>query len=242
MAARPKKTKPKDTKRAPKKSPPARSKRKAAAPPKSAKATGAKKARPAKRAPKGASAPAPKKRAKTAAPKNTKAASTKSPARKIPPPTPSERALAAVGALPRERPLNEKEAAAMAKVSEIARKAVGSERTPAAVIGKIAAFVDDVRSGRREAPKSQDLKLGLGVLWGEQVRALEGWSWVHLTYPDGFASYALVPADRAFACFPLNRLPDAMRGGGTNTSARVFDSIREGALPTRKAQAYLVIG
>ena len=103
-------------------------------------------------------------------------------------------------------------------------------------------LVDDVRLGRRDEPESQDVRLGLGVLWGEQLRAQVGWRWVHLTYPDGFASYALVPDDRAFACFPLNRLPEALHQGGTNTSAHVFESIRTGTLPARKANAYLVIG
>ncbi len=131
----------------------------------------------------------------------------------------------------------------MGKVCETARRFVGADGAPPAVVESIAAFVDDVRNGRREEPKSQDVRLGIGVLWGEQLRAQVGWRWVHLTYPDGFASYALVPDDRAFACFPLNRLPEALRPGSTsNRSAHVFDSIRQGTLPTRKPNAYLVIG
>ncbi|MBN9164104.1 MAG: hypothetical protein J0I07_24270 [Myxococcales bacterium] len=130
----------------------------------------------------------------------------------------------------------------MAKVSETAREFVGADGAPGEVIERIAEFVDEVRVGRRDAPESQDVRLGLGVLWGEQLRAQVGWRWVHLTYPDGFASYALVPDDRAFACFPLNRLPEALHQGGTNTSAHVFESIRTGTLPARKANAYLVIG
>jgi hypothetical protein len=61
---------------------------------------------------------------------------------------------------------------------------------------------------------------------------------------NGFASYALVPDDRAFACFPLNRLAELMRQGsdGANTSVPLFDSIRMGALPVRCENAYLVIG
>ena len=131
----------------------------------------------------------------------------------------------------------------MAKVSETARRFVGADGAPTVIVESIAAFVEDVRNGRREEPKSQDVRLGLGVLWGEQVRAQVGWRWVHLTYPDGFASYALVPDDRAFACFPLNRLPEALRpDGSTNRSAHVFHSIRQGTLPARKPNAYLVIG
>lgn len=130
----------------------------------------------------------------------------------------------------------------MTKVSETARRHIRADGKPRDIVEKIASFVDDVRAGHNEEPKSQDVRLGLGVLWGEQLRAQVGWRWVHLTYRDGFASYALVPDDRAFACFPLNRVPEALRTGVTNTSARVFGSICDGTLPTRKANAYLVIG
>jgi hypothetical protein len=129
----------------------------------------------------------------------------------------------------------------MEKVAETARRFLGAEGDAQAIVERIAAFVDDVRHGRSVEPNNQDVRLGLGVLWGEQLRAQVGWRWVHLTYRDGFASYALVPDDRAFACFPLNRVPEALRSG-SNTSARVFESIRVGSLPTRKVNAYLVIG
>ena len=58
------------------------------------------------------------------------------------------------------------------------------------------------------------------------------------------APYALVPDDRAFACFPLNRLGELLRvgGDGVNTAVSLFDSIRVGTLPGRSENAYLVIG
>ena len=162
----------------------------------------------------------------------------------IPPPSPSRRVLDACATLPNERPLTDEERDAMAKVAATARSALdGIGVEPGSVIAGIASFVDEVRLGRRPEPKSQDLKLGLGVLWGEQLRSAAGWDWVHLTYPDGFASYALVPKDRAFACFPLNRIPDALRRGATPSTAHlVFASVREGRLPARKQESYLVIG
>ena len=91
---------------------------------------------------------------------------------------------------------------------------------------------------------SQDIRLGLGALWGEQLRAQVGWIWVHLTYPDGFASYGLVPDDRAFACFPLNRVQELMGANvRANTTVAIFNSIVGGTLPaTRRTNAYLVIG
>jgi hypothetical protein len=186
--------------------------------------------------------PAAKKPAakKPAAKKKRAAAAVRS--REVPLPTPSERALATCAEIPTERDLTEEERAAMQKVSETARQVVGADGTPVEIVVGIASFLEDVRLGKREEPKSHDVRLGLGVLWGDQLLAQVGWRWVHLTYPDGFASYAVVPDDRAFACFPLNRVPDALRSAGTNTSAHVFDSIREGSLPARKPRAYLVIG
>ena len=127
----------------------------------------------------------------------------------------------------------------MAKVSETALRFLGTDGAPDAIVAAIGAFLDQVCAGAQPAPRSQDVRLGLGVLWGEQLRSQVGWRWVHLTYADGFASYALVPDDRAFACFPLNRVPDMLGGGArtTNTTVRLFESIRAGELPVRRGNA-----
>ena len=164
---------------------------------------------------------------------------------------PSDRALATVAQLPQERALTDEERDAMAKCAQTAHAVLAvlagerdDDGVPATIVAYIGGFVDDIRMGRRAEPTSQDIRLGLGVLWGEQVRAQVGWRWVHLSYPNGFASYAVVPDDRAFACFPLNRLTELMRSDADvmNTSVPLFDSIRVGALPARRENAYLVIG
>ena len=162
----------------------------------------------------------------------------------IPPPRPSQRAMAVAAQMPAERALTDEEREAMSKVALTALAALETDGVEERIVSRIAAFVDEIRGGKRPEPSSQDVRLGLGVLWGEQVRAQVGWRWVHLSYPNGFASYALVPDDRAFACFPLNRLAELMRAGaeGANTSVPLFDSILVGTLPTRRQNAYLVIG
>jgi hypothetical protein len=158
-------------------------------------------------------------------------------------PRPADSALAAISQIPSERPLTDEEREAMRNVATTAQRYMNADGVPEKVVRAIGAFVDEVRAGKKPEPKGQDIRLGLGVLWGEQVRAQVGWRWVHLTYPNGFASYALVPDDRAFACFPLNRLPELMKSGhATNTSARLFQRIKSGELPTRRENAYLVIG
>jgi hypothetical protein len=223
--------------------------KKVAAPKKKATAAAPKKkvAAPKKKA----IAAAPKKKLKKAAtapkaaPKKAKKKSAAT--REAPPSRPSERAMAVAAQLPRERALTDEERDAMAKCALTALTALAALETdgaPDVIVSRIGGFVDEIRQGRRPEPNNQDVRLGLGVLWGEQVRAQVGWRWVHLSYANGFASYALVPDDRAFACFPLNRLSELMRSGadGVNTSVPLFDSIREGSLPTRRDNAYLVIG
>lgn len=159
-------------------------------------------------------------------------------------PRPSERALATSAQLPSERALSDDERDAMAKVADTARRFLDAVGGPDAVVHRIHAFIDDVRAQKIAEPKSQDVRLGLGALWGEQLRAQVGWVWVHLTYPDGFASYALVPDDRAFACFPLNRVQELMSADvRANTTVAIFNSIVAGTLPaTRRKNAFLVIG
>jgi hypothetical protein len=153
--------------------------------------------------------------------------------------------MAIAAQLPKERPLTDEERDAMTKVAQTALAALATDGVPELIVARIGAFVDEIRTGVRAEPHSQDVRLGLGVLWGEQVRAQVGWRWVHLSYPNGFASYALVPDDRAFACFPLNRVAELITTRpelSANTSVPLFDSIRVGTLPARRENAYLVIG
>jgi hypothetical protein len=199
----------------------------------------AKTAKAAKAATKAAAANRPTAK-KSVAAKPKKRAKGKS----APPPRPSERALATSAQLPSERALSDDEREALAKVAGTARRFVDAVGGPDAVVQRIAAFIDEVRAQTAAEPQSQDVRLGLGALWGEQLRAQVGWVWVHLTYPDGFASYALVPDDRAFACFPLNRVQELMSAAvRANTTVAIFNSIVAGTLPaTRRKSAYLVIG
>ncbi len=199
-------------------------------------------------APKRPSAKAAKAAPKRAPAKVAKAAPKPAPARKLPAPRPSERSIAAVTLLPRdERSLDDVERSAMAKVAAKARLLLGGGfGAPADVVARIASYVDDVRKGAAAPPRDRDELFGLGVLWGEQLRHQVGWLWVHLTYEDGLSSFALVPDDRAFAVFPINRLLDLLDPGsphlGANTIAERFHAICNEELPQRRPNAYLVIG
>ncbi len=161
----------------------------------------------------------------------------------------SERVMASLAMRPRdERALDDSERSAMAKVAAKARLLLGNGYgAPKDVVVRIASYVDEVRRGVSTPPRDRDELFGLGVLWGEQLRAQVGWLWVHLTYPHGLSSFALVPDDRAFAVFPINRLlellgPEAPKTSPATTLAERFEAICDEQLPQRKPNAYLVIG
>lgn len=192
---------------------------------------------------------APKKKAAPAKPKQKQKRAASGPIA-IPDAPPSFRDTARIlDTTPQERPLTDEERIAMEKVAASAlrfldREGIGAATDPGGIVVRIGNFLDAVRAGSRPMPESQDVRIGLGVLWGEQLRAQVGWLWVHLRFPNHFESYALVPDDRAFACFPINRLEDLMqKKARTNTSVRLFETIRAGELPTpRKRDGYLVLG
>jgi hypothetical protein len=92
--------------------------------------------------------------------------------------------------------------------------------------------------------KGSDFRMGLGALWGEQLRAKTGWEWVHITYPTGYASFGLVPKDRACACFPLNDIPEQLdrKLRDENTSILLFNMVVAKKFPREKKGAYTPFG
>jgi hypothetical protein len=145
-----------------------------------------------------------------------------------------------------ERELEEAERTAIDALSTKTRAKlkIGKKATPEDVIAGIGRFIDGVRAKKRAAPRDSDTRLGLGALWGEQLRARTKWTWVHLTYPEGFKSFALVPKDRHCACFPLNDIPDQMsvRNKPDHTTILLFNMCVAGKTPETKAKSYTPFG
>ena len=145
-----------------------------------------------------------------------------------------------------ERELEDSERAAIEELSEKTRAKlkIGKKATPEEVIAAIGKFIDAVRAKKRAAPRDDDTRLGLGALWGEQLRARTKWTWVHLTYPEGFKSFALVPKDRHCACFPLNDIPDQMsvKKKWESTSILLFNMCVAKKTPETKARSYTPFG
>ena len=138
-----------------------------------------------------------------------------------------------------ERDAIEDLSAQMRKKLKLAKNA-----TPEVVIAAIGRFIDGVRAKKRTLPRDDHTKMGLGALWGEQLRLRTKWTWVHLTYPEGFKSFALVPKDRHCACFPLNDIPDQMskRKKYENTSILLFNMCVAKKTPETKARSYTPFG
>jgi len=130
-------------------------------------------------------------------------------------------------------------AAQMRTKLKIAKKA-----TPEEIVAAIGKFIDAVRAKKRPTPRDADTRMGLGALWGEQLRAKTKWTWVHLTYPEGFKSFALVPKDRHCACFPLNDIPDQMsvKRKWDHTTILLFNMCVARKTPETEAKSYTPFG
>jgi len=145
-----------------------------------------------------------------------------------------------------ERELEDAERAAIEALSAQMRTKLKIKKnaTPDDVVAAIGRFIDAVRDKKKKLPRDADTKMGLGALWGEQLRARTKWTWVHLTYPEGFKSFGLVPKDRHCACFPLNDIPEQMsaRKKPDHTTILLFNMCVAGKTPETKAKSYTPFG
>jgi hypothetical protein len=145
-----------------------------------------------------------------------------------------------------ERELEDEEWKALEAVAATARTKlkIPAKATPEDVVAAIGKFIDAVRAKKKPAPRDGDTRLGLGALWGEQLRARTKWKWVHLTYPEGFKSFGLVPKDRHCACFPLNDIPDQMNAKKKpdHTTILLFNMCVGKNTPETKAKSYTPFG
>jgi hypothetical protein len=145
-----------------------------------------------------------------------------------------------------ERELDDAERAAITDLSAQmrAKLKIAKKASPEDVIAAIGRFIDAVRTKKRALPRDADTRMGLGALWGEQLRERTKWTWVHLTYPEGFKSFGLVPKDRHCACFPLNDIPDQLSKSkkDANTSILLFNMVVAKNTPETKARSYTPFG
>ena len=64
--------------------------------------------------------------------------------------------------------------------------------------------VEAVRAGRPVPRPRDELAADLGVLWGDELCRVAGWSWCYLTLESGAEGAAVCPPDRALAVMPVH--------------------------------------
>ena len=51
---------------------------------------------------------------------------------------------------------------------------------------------------------SDDFCAWLGVVWGEEICALYGWSWAYIEFENGFSGACVMSVDQKHCCFPIH--------------------------------------
>jgi hypothetical protein len=64
--------------------------------------------------------------------------------------------------------------------------------------------VDAVRAGRPVPRPRDELATDLGVLWGDELCRVAGWSWSYMTLESGVEGPAVTSADRAMVVMPVH--------------------------------------
>jgi hypothetical protein len=111
--------------------------------------------------------------------------------------------------------------------------------SPAEVVARIHERVGSIRP--LGGGNLDEESAALGCLWGEQICAAHGWTWVVLTRADEEA-YAIVPADRRFSIFPTIFMHSKLKDrGAENTVRPVFDLLAAGDLPDVPPGTYTLL-
>ncbi len=105
------------------------------------------------------------------------------------------------------------------------------------LIAGLALIVEAVRAGQPLPPPLGELPLDelaadLGVLWGDELCRLAGWSWCYLTLESGTEGPAIVDPDRAAAVFPVHLLYRALtRPAQPHRVLELLEKITTGGAP-----------
>lgn len=64
--------------------------------------------------------------------------------------------------------------------------------------------VESVRAGRPVPRPRDELAADLGVLWGDELCRVAGWSWCYLILESGIEGAAVCPADQSLVVLPVH--------------------------------------
>ena len=116
---------------------------------------------------------------------------------------------------------------------------------PALLVLGIGTLVDAVRSGLTlpDGLGVEEMSTSLGVLLGEELCRCVGWSWVYLTFEDGFEGLAVADSQGGLAMLPIHYIfglltqPDV-----DNSLGMLFQMIRDGQTPEVSAGDWRILG
>ena len=147
--------------------------------------------------------------------------------------------------MPVERPLTAEE---QEELDELFTLALGflpieQQEDPSFLIGALHLLVEEARAGRLQSVPLSDLATYGGVLWGDELCRLKGWSWCYLTFDGRLEGAAVVTPDRGQAVLPVHLvfrwLSDAQR---PNRCLPLFEQLVRQSEGEPPAGQYLLIG
>lgn len=106
-------------------------------------------------------------------------------------------------------------------------------------------LVNAIRQGAAppDAVSLEDIALWLGVLWGEELCRLGGWSWIYLITDNGLEGAAVVDQRRSRAVFPVYAMSNWMRPGApVHASMQLLTQLLKQRQVELPAHQYHVLG
>lgn len=108
--------------------------------------------------------------------------------------------------MPIERPLSAEEQEELDAYFTLALGylPVAQQEDPSFLIAALHLLLEEARAGRFQHVPLDDLATYGGVLWGDELCRLLGWSWCYLTFEDGLEGAAVVCDDRSQVVLPIH--------------------------------------
>ena len=118
-------------------------------------------------------------------------------------------------------------------------------RDPMLIALGISTMIDAVRSGAPvpDGLNIEDLATCLGVLFGEELCRVVGWSWAQLTLDDGFDGLVVSDEEHGLAMLPIHYVYGLLSSTDQdNTLGMMFQMICRQELPAVSPNSWKILG
>ena len=113
--------------------------------------------------------------------------------------------------MPVVRPLTAEEEAELTERFALALELIPVQGDSADfLIAGLHLVVEAVRAGRPVPRPLDELAVDLGVLWGDELCRVAGWTWCYLTDETGLEGPAVSPADQSVVVLPVHFIHRAL--------------------------------